>query len=48
MDAADLEGLLYNIFLEYPFKNQRIHITAEKDDYTISYYVSQNFGMIIG
>ena len=31
-----------------PLKNQRFDITDEKDDYTISDYVSQNFGILIG
>ena len=48
MDAAEFEGLLYTIFSEEPSKNQSIHITEEKYDYTIYYYVSHHFGMIIG
>ena len=48
MDAAEFEGLLYNILSEELFKNQRVRTTEEKDDYTISDYVSQHFGMLIG
>ena len=40
-------GLLYTIFSEEPFKNQIFHMTEETDDYTISDYVSHNFGMPI-
>ena len=29
-------------------KNQRFDMTDENDDYTISNYVSQNFGILIG
>ena len=36
MDADKFQGLLYTILLEEPFKNQRIHMTEEKYDYTIS------------
>ena len=32
---------------EEPFKNQRFDMTDEKDDYTISDYVSQNFYILI-
>ena len=48
MDAAEFEGLLYTILSEEPFKNQINHITEENDDYTISDYVYQNFGILIG
>ena len=48
MDAAEFEGCLYTILSEETFKNQRIHTIEENDDYTISNYISQNFGMIIG
>ena len=48
MDAAELYGLLYTTLSEEPFKNQRICIKNEKDNYTISYHVSQYFGMLIG
>ena len=48
MDAAEFEGLLYNILSEELFKNQRVRTTEEKDDYTISDYVSQHFGMLFG
>ena len=48
MDAAESKGFLYTILLEEPFKNQIIHIKKEKYDYTISYYVSHHFGMLIG
>ena len=45
MHAAEFEGLLYTILSEEPFKNQRFHITDQKEDYTISDYVSWNSGM---
>ena len=48
MGAGEFEGLLYNMLSEEPFKNRRFDITDEKDDYAISDYVSQNFGIIIG
>ena len=48
MDASEFEGLLYISLSEEPFKNQIFDMTDEKDDYTISYYVSHNFGIIIG
>ena len=48
MDAGEFEGLLYNMLTDEPFKNQRFYMTDEKDDYTISDYVSQNFGILIG
>ena len=48
MNAGKFEGLLYNMLSEEPFKNRRFHKTEETDDYTISNYVSQQFGMIIG
>ena len=48
MDAAESEGLLYSILSEEPFKNHIIHMTEENDDYTISDYVSQHFGMLFG
>ena len=48
MDAGGFEGLLYTILSEEPFRNYRFHITEETDDYTISDYVSQHFGVLIG
>ena len=48
IDADIFEGLLYTILSEEPYNNQRIHQKEENDDYTISDYVSQNFGMLIG
>ena len=48
MDAGECEGLLYNKFSEEPFKNHRFDMKEEKDDYTISEYFSQIFGMLIG
>ena len=48
MDASEFEGLLYTILREEPFKSLVIHMTEEIDDYTISDYVSQHFGMLIG
>ena len=47
MDASEFGGLLYIFLSEEPFKNQKFDMTDEKDDYTISNYVSQNFGIII-
>ena len=48
MDAGEFEGLFYNILSEEPFKNQIFDMIDEKDHYTISDYVSQNFGILIG
>ena len=48
IDAGEFERLLYTLFLEEPFKNQRIHMTEETDGYTISDCFSQHFGTIIG
>ena len=48
MDAGEFEGLLYNMLSEKLSKNQRFDMTDENDDYTISNYVSQNFGILIG
>ena len=48
MDAIEFEGLLYNMLSEEPFANHRLDITDEKDDYTISDYVSHYFGITIG
>ena len=48
MDAGEFEGLLYNMLSEEPFNNQIFYITDKKDDYTISDYVFQNFGILIG
>ena len=48
MDVSKFEGLLYNMFSEEPPKNQIFDMTHEKDDYTISDYFSQNFGILIG
>ena len=47
MDASEFEGLLYNMLSEEPFANHRLDMTDEKDDYTISDYVSQHFGILI-
>ena len=47
MDASEFEGLLYNMFSEEPFANHRLDMTDEKDDYTISDYVSQHFEITI-
>ena len=47
MDAGEFEGLLYNMLSEEPFKNQIFDMTDEKDDYTISDYVSQHFDIIL-
>ena len=48
MDAGEFQGLLYNMLSEEPFKNQKFDMTDKKDDYTISDYVSQHFGILIG
>ena len=48
MDAGEFKGLWYNTLSEEPFKNQIFDMTDEKDDYTISNYVSQHFGILIG
>ena len=48
MDAGEFEELLYNIFSEEPFENHRFYMIDERNDYTISDYVSQNFGITIG
>ena len=48
IDADEFQGLSYTILSEEPFKNQRIHTTEEKYDYTTSDYISQHFGMLIG
>ena len=48
MDAGEFEELLYTILSEEPLNNQRSHMIEETDDYTISDYVSQNFGTVIG
>ena len=42
MHASQFEGLLYNMLYEEPFANHRLDMTDEKDDYTISYYVSHH------
>ena len=48
MDTGVFEGLLYNMLSEETFKNKKFDMTYEKNDYTISDYVSHHFGMIIG
>ena len=48
MDAGEFLGLLYNILSQEPFVNHRFDMTDGKNDYTISDYVSQNFGITIG
>ena len=48
MDAGESEGLLYNLFSEEPFNNHIYDMIDEKDDYTISDYVSQHSGILIG
>ena len=47
MDASEFEGLLYTMFYEEPFANHRLDMTDKKDDYTITDYVSHNFGITI-
>ena len=46
-DAGEFEGLFYNMLREEPFKNHIFDMTDEKDNYTISDLVSQNFGILI-
>ena len=48
MDTSGFEGLLFNMLSEEPFKKQIFDMTDEKDNYTISDYVSHHFGIIIG
>ena len=48
MDTGEFEGLLYNMLLEEPFANHRYDMTDEKNNYTISDYFSQHFGIKIG
>ena len=48
MYESEFEGLLYNMLSEEPFSNHRLDMTYEKDDYTISDYVSHYFGIKIG
>ena len=48
MNAPEIEGLLYTTLLENPFKNQKHNIKNSEDDWTVSDYLSQNFGMKIG
>ena len=48
MDASEFERLLYNMLSEEPFANHRLDMTNENDDYTVSDYVSQHFGITIG
>ena len=47
MDANEFEGLLYNIFSENPYANHIFDMIYEKDDFTISDYVYQYFGITI-
>ena len=44
MDASEIEGLLYTTLSENPFKNHKINIKNTEDDWTVSDYISQNFG----
>ena len=48
MDASEFEGLLYHILSKEPVANHIHDMTDENDDYTISDYVSQHFGITIG
>ena len=47
MDASEFKGLLYNMLSEEPFANNRLDMTDENDDYTISDYVSQHLVITI-
>ena len=48
MDAGEFEGLLYHMLSEELIKNHRFDITDENNDYIISDYVSQHFGITLG
>ena len=48
MDAGEIEGFLYNMLSKEPFANHRFDMTDENIHYTISNFVSQNFGITIG
>ena len=48
MDTGEFEGLLYNMISEEPLANHIFDMTDENNDYTISYYASQDFGITIG
>ena len=48
MDASESEVLLYNMLSEETFANDRLDMTDVNDDYTISGYVYQHFGITIG
>ena len=48
MDASESEDLSYNMLSEEPFANHICDMTDKKNDYTISDYVSQYFGITIG
>ena len=48
MDASEFEGLLYNMLSGEPFANHRLDMKDENDDYIISDFVSQHFGITIG
>ena len=48
IDVGEFEGLLYNMLYEEPFSNNRFDIIDERNDYTITDYVSQYFGITIG
>ena len=47
MDVGKFERLLYNMLSEEHLKNHRFDMTDEKDDYTISEYVSQHFDILM-
>ena len=48
MDASEFEGLLYIILSEEPSANHIFDMIDENNDYTISDYVPQYFGITIG
>ena len=48
MDAGEFEELLYTIFSEEPFKNQRIHVIETKNDHTISDFFLRILLFLIG
>ena len=48
MDASEFEGMLYTMLSEEPFANHILDITDGSEEYTIYYYVSQNFAIANG
>ena len=48
MDASEFKGLLYTMLYEKFLSNHRLDMKDENDDYIISDFVSQHFGITIG